>query len=521
MKKTLSIVFIVFCSVLLAQTEKIEKNIALLKTAKTDTEKVKLMTELCSQLSQYDTEKSLQYGKDGLALAKKADYAKGIAIAYTNMGITLWYMGRLDECEKNFKTALDLHLDLKDSFMIGRDFMNLGSFFLAKGEYDSALYNYNVSLEIKKKSASPYELAQTYHNIALVYGNMGNYNKSLEQYFTALKIVEKAGHKKGIAMTMNNIGNIYFDMKKEDKALDYYLKSIKLKEELNSPPLELALGYNNIANIYNKQEKDSLTLFYYSKALDLRVKASDSAGIAAIYNNYGLFYENKRQFKLAEEYHKKSLIIREHQGNPEEILQSYINLGTVYKWMQDPAQSIASYNKALVIAQKIGTLKWVTEIYSGLADIYGNTGKFNEAYRYEKLFNKYSDSLLNQENEKQVMEMESKYKSEKKQLEIDNLNKASALKDTEMKMKDEKAAKQNIMITFFAVGFILVLGLAFFAYRGYRLKRKSNLALEFQKALVEEKQKELLDSIYYARRIQHTLLTSEKYIERVLVKLKK
>jgi transcription elongation GreA/GreB family factor len=36
---------------------------------------------------------------------------------------------------------------------------------------------------------------------------------------------------------------------------------------------------------------------------------------------------------------------------------------------------------------------------------------------------------------------------------------------------------------------------------------------------LEEKQKEIIDSIYYARRIQRALLTSEKYIERNLNKL--
>lgn len=35
-----------------------------------------------------------------------------------------------------------------------------------------------------------------------------------------------------------------------------------------------------------------------------------------------------------------------------------------------------------------------------------------------------------------------------------------------------------------------------------------------ESASVEEKQKEILDSIHYAKRIQTALLTSEKYIEK-------
>jgi tetratricopeptide (TPR) repeat protein len=502
------VLILLFSQLSFCQTEEIEKNLALLKTSIPDTQKIKALTELCFQLSHYDTEKSLKYGQEALALSKKIGDDKGLATAHTNLGITYWYMGRLDDCERNFRASLKMHLALKDTFMLGRDLMNLGSYFYAKGEYDSALVNYKISLAYKKKLNRPNEIAQTYHNIALVYGTMGNYNKALEQYFDALKIVEKAGHKKSIAMTTNNIGNVYFDMEKNEKALEYYLRSVKLKEELGSPPQELALGYNNIANIYARQKNDSLCLKYNMKALDLRISVHDSSGIAASYNNLGLLYEAQHSFSKAEEYHKKSLVIRERQQNPEEILQSYINLGTVYKWMKKVPASIQSYDKALGYAKQINSLKWIAEAYSGLADVHGESNNFKEAYAYEKLLRLYTDSLLNKENQKQITEMESKYKSEKKQLEIDNLNKASALKDSELKRKDAEVKKQNLQKTFFGIGFLLVLVLAFFIFRSYRIKKKSNVALEFQKALVEEKQKELLDSIHYAVRIQNSLLPS-------------
>jgi hypothetical protein len=47
----------------------------------------------------------------------------------------------------------------------------------------------------------------------------------------------------------------------------------------------------------------------------------------------------------------------------------------------------------------------------------------------------------------------------------------------------------------------------------------SSLKLQNSLDLIEEKQKEILDSIYYARRIQRALITSEKYIENKLSKL--
>ncbi|MBC7863067.1 MAG: hypothetical protein IAF38_08830 [Bacteroidia bacterium] len=43
---------------------------------------------------------------------------------------------------------------------------------------------------------------------------------------------------------------------------------------------------------------------------------------------------------------------------------------------------------------------------------------------------------------------------------------------------------------------------------------KAKTLIEEQKKIVDEKQKEVLDSIHYAKRIQTALITSEKYIAR-------
>jgi hypothetical protein len=44
--------------------------------------------------------------------------------------------------------------------------------------------------------------------------------------------------------------------------------------------------------------------------------------------------------------------------------------------------------------------------------------------------------------------------------------------------------------------------------------------IETQKQRVEEKQKEIIDSIQYAKRIQQSLLPTEKYIERTILRLR-
>jgi serine phosphatase RsbU (regulator of sigma subunit) len=89
--------------------------------------------------------------------------------------------------------------------------------------------------------------------------------------------------------------------------------------------------------------------------------------------------------------------------------------------------------------------------------------------------------------------------------------------------------KQKMLIWFFIIALILVSGLGYFIYRGYRIKKQSNIQLEAknrlilqqkdeiqqQKELAESQRdqiayqkKHITDSIYYALRIQTALLPS-------------
>jgi hypothetical protein len=74
---------------------------------------------------------------------------------------------------------------------------------------------------------------------------------------------------------------------------------------------------------------------------------------------------------------------------------------------------------------------------------------------------------------------------------------------------------------FFFITFAMVVALVLLVYSRFRIKKRLLSELEEKTRLLEEKQKEILDSIHYASRIQQSLLPKEKYIVRVLKESKK
>ena len=85
-----------------------------------------------------------------------------------------------------------------------------------------------------------------------------------------------------------------------------------------------------------------------------------------------------------------------------------------------------------------------------------------------------------------------------------------------MEIIAERGEKQTVITYSIAVGLILLLMFSIFVYNRLQITKRQKNIIEEQKKLVEVKQKEILDSINYAKRIQGAILPSERIINETL-----
>ncbi len=69
---------------------------------------------------------------------------------------------------------------------------------------------------------------------------------------------------------------------------------------------------------------------------------------------------------------------------------------------------------------------------------------------------------------------------------------------------------------FGAIVIIIVTILAYIAFKNYKKSKSQNLNIEKQKTEVEEKQKEIIASINYAKRIQNAQLQTNSQIKKMI-----
>lgn len=376
---------------------------------------------------------------------------------------------------------------------------------------DLAMKYGNTGLKIAVKYGRKKAEADFCHSLGSIFESKGEYQKAMDQLFRSLKLYEDVGDKPGIASAYNMIGIIFRLQENYSKAIDFQEKAMRIYEELGDKDGVAQSLVNTGNNYYNQRQYDN-TIGQYEKALNIYQELGNKESIAVIENNIGAVYFEKGDYKTANEYFIKSYLIREESGNKYEMATSLNNIGEVYAKQGDYKKAIENCTKSLYIASEIDAKDIMQYNYENLAGVFAVTGEYEKAFNYQKLAYGIKDSILSIENNKQINELSVKYETEKKEAEIKLLN------------KDKE--RQQLVIYSFLGGLSLVCALAFFIFWGYRVKKRANVELQIKQkeivaanselevanVMIREKNKDITDSIRYAKRLQSAILKPEDNI---------
>jgi tetratricopeptide (TPR) repeat protein len=479
-----------------AYGNKIDSMLRVLSTYKLDTNKANTYHSICwAYTYEGDYITAVAYGDSALFVSRQINYQKGIS----------W--------------ALNAR----------------GNAYKSKGDYIMALTDFNASLKIREQLKNNHDIAICLSNIGIVYKFTGNLPEAQRYYLRALKIYEAENDKAGQSIVLNNIGEIFRSENNTESALDYYVRSKKLKEEIKDER-GLTSSYLNLGVIYFMQKKLDKALENFSHSAELSKKNHRNFNLAVAYMNIGAVYEemfkdagtngktpDAREFsKKALGYYNLSSEIYEAGGDKNGAADSKIKMGMHYKDAGDFGKARNYLDQALAISLKIQNKATLADCYLALSELADATNDFKNAHINYKKHIAIRDSSINDANMKKTLQQQLQYDFEKKEA----VQKAEQVA-SDVKNEAEKR-KQKIILWFTFGGLIVVFLLAAVILRSLIQNKRKNKIIMKQKLLVEQqkhevegKQKEILDSIRYAKRIQASLLTSEAYIERVFREMKK
>jgi len=358
----------------------------------------------------------------------------------------------------------------------------------------------------------------TYSTIGILEGKE-NYNGALDLCFTLLGSIDSVHHAKNLARTLDDIGYIYYQFGNYSKALHFYEKSSVIFERLGNKG-DMGSANINLYGVHSALNNSAAALKYCLKAIECFKNSNSEKGLKAAYSNLALFYEN---INLDTALYYVSL--SKKLNIPEE---DYANLGiedntlgNIFlkkaKTENEPAKkkslmdSSAKYlNLAKQTGESFGSNSLLKDCFRTFSLLETEKRNFEKALHYINLSNAHQDSLREEENRNAAFKSLLKFEFNRKE--------AAAKAEQEKKDAVAEAEKRKERLVLLLVCFVLltVLFFAAFVFRSLKNTKKQKALIEIKNKEIEDKNKDILDSMRYARRIQNSLLPTEKYISRII-----
>jgi tetratricopeptide (TPR) repeat protein len=439
-----------------------------------------------------------------------------LADAFKNIGYYYNNQGDLVKAIDNYNKSLKICEGIGDKKRIESALRNMASIYNNQGNNSKALEYFNKSLKIQAEIGDKKNMASNLLSMGSIFYNQGDIPKALEYISKSLKVQEEIGDKMGMADAYNNMAYISKNQGDVPRALEYYNKSLKLKEETGDKE-GIATAFHNIGSTYYSQGDTLKALEYFDKSLKIKEEIGNEHGIAYSLNNLGMIYKNRGMLSIALEFSRKGLKIREKIGDAQGIPGSLNCIGSILLAQGQLAASKNYYEKAYQLSKEIRSPKNIEIAANGLKKVNEQLGNYKSAYFYYQEEMLMRDSIQNEKNYKASIQQRARYEYEKKFATDSIANvKEKEIKDMAItKQQLELKAKRNQQYALYG-GLALLLLFAGFVLNRLKVTQKQKHIITQQKHLVEEKHKEITDSINYAERIQRSFLATKDMLDQHL-----
>ncbi|WP_299364979.1 tetratricopeptide repeat protein [Winogradskyella sp.] len=388
-----------------------------------------------------NTNDSFEVAKTHLILAKlheRIDLNKGKAYAYkaykfkendsllaetsNQLGRFQFFTNQLDSATVYFKNAIKLLEKHKDEKRVAIINISLGAIYLRQGNYEKTISTLTESASFFEASNDNLNAAKCYSNISSAFAELDNFEKAIEYSEKALEIFNKNNLTQFQLITLPNLATQHYKQGDTVKAINYYNEAEQLAKSVNDKR-SLSMTYNNLGNIYLETDVVK-SKAYLEKALALKNELNLTSGIEITKSNLGYIYLKNKDYKTA-----TSLL-----------------------------------NEALVNVKG----KQQVFVYNNLSKAYRGLNNFPKALEFSEKAKTLNDSLLSADNQKTILDIQTKYETEKKEKEI------LQLQTENLQANYKRKQNRNLLLATLVVLCLLCL----FIYLQLKNARRKRIILE-------------------------------------------
>lgn len=335
----------------------------------------------------------------------------------------------------------------------------------------------------------------------------------LKTFFLLEKIYLEIHDDKELQDIYRLIGIIFLRQEKTEEAIKYFEKSLEIAKKYNNKRRIIFL-YACIGETYQKSWKDSIAISTFlqwrnvaNKIENPNTKEIESKVIIGT-DIARRYLKKANNTELAKQYRKECIKLNQKINNINNTIILQYDIGDYNMYVKKEKEVLKYYREWLRLAKEHKLKSQQKRWYNKLYHRYKKNNNPAEALKYKELEDSLKYEIINEESIQQINELNIKYETEKK--------------DNEIKLQNatiEKQAEQKKKILWTAIGaLIAALGASrgtITALKSKNKEKKHKIELQNINKELVRKNKNITDSIHYAKRIQENFLQNPEELKKL------
>jgi tetratricopeptide (TPR) repeat protein len=368
--------------------------------------------------------------------------------------------------------GIDLAREINDEVREVACLHNLLFFrYMTEGKVNSRYANQMTDLPalLDKLKTDPQWYAFGLNVQSFIYWFDGKYETAFNMAYEVLKMPDEIPvHGKG--WTYFSLGVFYFDTKDFENSRFHYQGALDIfsNEKFDYGCARASSGLASIAIIQNRSG-EAISLMKFSEAIYRNL--SHHSGLSRTLNDMGVLEKAKGNYADAITHFAESIELRKEIDHLQGLITTYTEVGETYLMSGQPAKALEKLKKGLELSVRVKSAQKQMRLHKLIYEAYKALNDVPKALENFEAFHEIKSKLLSDESSNNIKRLHTRHEKEK--------------------------AEQQAEI-----------------------ERLRNIELKMANDIIEQKNKDILDSIHYSKRIQVALLPAEAYIERNLKRLK-
>ncbi len=362
---------------------------------------------------------------------------------------------------------------------------SLGVKYRNKFQMTEALFWHQLEFDAASKGELRSQMIRSLNNLGLIFRRTDKYEAAIEAYQQAIVLAESSNETQGIVFALNGLGNIYLELGNLDEAMSNFRECLR-QEKAASNLTGIAINLNNIGHVYREWNDLERAMEYFMLSLEVNQEIPSQRGIAISYNDIGEVYRIKGDNQKALSYFELSLDLNKLIGDLYYLGINHLKMSEIFFERGDFNALKEHLDEAIRLSKLTNNRSNLMKCYRMKYETEFNKGNINSAISYLQKAWTLNDSILNENMQRKLLQMQATFNRERSNSHIALLKKEKML--AELRFKRQRDYTLVVVAGLFVM--LIVLGLLAYLLIS---KNKAVIALKLKNREVEQARLQLAE----------------------------